>query len=59
MADIALQAVYEFIAFAIPIHHSIEECVVPCLKPYWCNMPVVMFLNSFCCLGYFISVYDT
>ena len=24
MADIALQVVYEIIAFAIPIHHSIE-----------------------------------
>ena len=24
MADIALQAVYETVAFAIPIHHSIE-----------------------------------
>ena len=24
MADIALQAIYEIIAFAIPIHHSIE-----------------------------------
>ena len=24
MADIALQAIYEIIAFAIPLHHSIE-----------------------------------
>ena len=24
MADIALQAIYEIIAFSIPIHHSIE-----------------------------------
>ena len=24
MADIALQAIYEIIAFVIPIHHSIE-----------------------------------
>ena len=31
MADIALQAVYEIVAFAIPIHHSIEGmcCTMP------------------------------
>ena len=31
MADIALQAVYEITAFAIPIHHSIEGicCTMP------------------------------
>ena len=31
MADIALQAIYEIIDFAIPIHHSIEGmcCIMP------------------------------